>query len=209
MLAPPSSHTTVRTGAYTAVQAARFNSWYIVRRLRSPHSWVLLPQHLLHQCRGLWSDVVLGRRGRLTLVPRAPAASGRRIPWALGHLSPTFCDYFGHRDFGIGPGLLVWAFGCCGSLIRPRLTAAFLGPHLAVRSCPLWRGGSSPRVRRVTFAPVPPHIRTAVPDDFGFEDRRLLAHGSTPEMRFVFLGSGFCLQLPSDPTSRWAPLLFG
>jgi len=27
-----------------------------------------------------------------------------------------------------------------------------------------------------------------------------------PRMRFVFLGSEFCLGLPSDPTSRWTPL---
>jgi hypothetical protein len=27
-----------------------------------------------------------------------------------------------------------------------------------------------------------------------------------PYIRFLFVGSGFCLRLPSDPTSRWAPL---
>ena len=27
-----------------------------------------------------------------------------------------------------------------------------------------------------------------------------------PLMRFVFLGSEFCLRLPSDPTLRWTPL---
>ena len=27
-----------------------------------------------------------------------------------------------------------------------------------------------------------------------------------PSIRFLFVGSGFRLQLPSDPTSRWAPL---
>jgi len=29
-----------------------------------------------------------------------------------------------------------------------------------------------------------------------------------PYMRFLFVGAGFCLQLPSDSTSRWTPLLF-
>jgi hypothetical protein len=27
-------------------------------------------------------------------------------------------------------------------------------------------------------------------------------------MRFLFVGPGLCLQLPSDSTSRWTPLLF-
>jgi len=27
-----------------------------------------------------------------------------------------------------------------------------------------------------------------------------------PRMRFLFIGPALCLQLPSDPTSRWAPL---
>jgi hypothetical protein len=29
-----------------------------------------------------------------------------------------------------------------------------------------------------------------------------------PHMRFLFVGPALCLQLPSDPTSRWTPLLF-
>jgi hypothetical protein len=37
LLAPPSSHTTVRTGPYTAVQAARFSPRHLPRRLSSPH----------------------------------------------------------------------------------------------------------------------------------------------------------------------------
>jgi len=43
----------------------------------------------------------------------------------------------------------------------------------------------------------------------GFGHQRFLALDPMPHMRFVFLGSEVCLQLPSDPTSRWAPLLFG
>ena len=44
---------------------------------------------------------------------------------------------------------------------------------------------------------------------WGFGHRRFLAHHPLPRLRFVSLGSDICLQLPSDPPSRWAPLLFG
>jgi hypothetical protein len=43
----------------------------------------------------------------------------------------------------------------------------------------------------------------------GVGPRRFLAHDPLPRMRFVCLGPDVCLQLPSDPTSRWAPWLFG
>ena len=43
----------------------------------------------------------------------------------------------------------------------------------------------------------------------GFASLCLLAHRPTPHMRFVFLGPGVCLHLPSDSTSRWTPLVFG
>lgn len=43
----------------------------------------------------------------------------------------------------------------------------------------------------------------------GFESLCPLAPPSSPPMRFVFLGSGLCLQLPSDSASRRTPLLFG
>ncbi len=39
-------------------------------------------------------------------------------------------------------------------------------PHLAMRLASK-REYRSPRVRRVTFTPCPPHIRPSVPDDFG------------------------------------------
>jgi hypothetical protein len=57
--------------------------------------------------------------------------------------------------------------------------------------------------------PNPSHIHAVVPDDIGLENQRFLAHFHVPRMRFVYLDSGLCLQLPSDSTSRWTPLLFG
>ena len=40
----------------------------------------------------------------------------------------------------------------------------------------------------------------------GFALSRKPARMIQPDMRFVFLGSAFCLWLPSDPASRWTPL---
>ena len=40
----------------------------------------------------------------------------------------------------------------------------------------------------------------------GFALLRKLARMTQPSMRFVFLGSGFCIRLPSDLASRQAPL---
>ena len=43
----------------------------------------------------------------------------------------------------------------------------------------------------------------------GFEDLCLLARMRTPRMRCLFVRPALCLQLPSDPGSPRAPLLFG
>lgn len=40
----------------------------------------------------------------------------------------------------------------------------------------------------------------------GFVRTRGLTPVPQPSMRFLFVGSELCLRLPSDPTSRWAPL---
>jgi hypothetical protein len=44
---------------------------------------------------------------------------------------------------------------------------------------------------------------------WGFGHRRCLTHAAMPRMRCVCRGSDVCRPLPSDPTSRWAPLRFG
>ena len=67
--------------------------------------------------------------------------------------------------------------------------------------------GRSPRVRTIAFIPSTRRIYC-----IGFGQYRTLsckADSSAliqPRMRFLFIGSGLCLKLPSDFTSRWTPL---
>lgn len=63
-----------------------------------------------------------------------------------------------------------------------------------------------PRVRTAAFPPHPPHLLHHTLMVMGFALSRKLTRMIQPDMRFVFLGSAFCLRLPSDPTSRWTPL---
>jgi hypothetical protein len=63
-----------------------------------------------------------------------------------------------------------------------------------------------PRVRTAAFTPHPPHLPHHLLMVKGFALSRKLARMIQPDMRFVFLRSAFCLQLPSAPTSRWTPL---
>jgi hypothetical protein len=64
-----------------------------------------------------------------------------------------------------------------------------------------------PRVRTIAFIPCTRHIYC-----IGFGQcwtSSCYADSSTqmqPRMRFLFIGSGLCLRLPSDSTSRWTPL---
>jgi len=73
-----------------------------------------------------------------------------------------------------------------------------------------WQTGRPPRVRTCDLHPIyPPHLLLHLPGDY----RALDLVGSLPDvaasMRLLFVGPGLCLQLPSDSTSRWTPLLFG
>ena len=72
--------------------------------------------------------------------------------------------------------------------------------------CRLRQVPRPPRVRAAAFTPHPPHLLHHRLMATGFAFSRKLAPMMQPDMRFVFLGSGLCLQLPSDPTSRWTPL---
>ncbi len=72
-----------------------------------------------------------------------------------------------------------------------------------------WQSARPPRVMRTPFtlmtAAYTSTRSVSVP---GFDDIGRL----TPRarlMRFLFVGPALCLRLPSDPTSRWAPLPFG
>ena len=56
----------------------------------------------------------------------------------------------------------------------------------------------------------PPHLQPHPPGWLlGFEDIGLLARMPLPHMRFLFVGPGLCLRLPSDSASRRTPLPSG
>ena len=75
-----------------------------------------------------------------------------------------------------------------------------------------------PQVRASNLHPVqPPHlhckVRAVKPESAFFLSSlwTLFCLGNSsalllPYMRFLFVGSGLCLRLPSDSTSRWTPL---
>ena len=91
-------------------------------------------------------------------------------------------------------------------LLWPLLTSADpsedpCGPH-----SPSGQLCRSPRVRVDASAPHPPHLLRYPSMAMGFALSRRLTPIPQPSMRFVSLGSELCLRLPSDPTSRWAPL---
>ena len=68
-----------------------------------------------------------------------------------------------------------------------------------------WR---SPRVRRNPFPRFPPDL--PVPHPSGYRASLSIARlpcGHRPYIRFLFVGSGFCLRLPPDPASRQRPCL--
>ena len=65
-----------------------------------------------------------------------------------------------------------FGFTCSGlwSLHRPHMPSADFCPPIPApfgAGSPFGQVDRSPRVRRVTFAPRPPHLRSSVPDDFG------------------------------------------
>ena len=68
-----------------------------------------------------------------------------------------------------------------------------------------WR---SPRVRRNPFPRFPPDL--PVPHPSGYRASLSIARlpcGHRPYIRFLFVGSGFCLRRPPDPASRQRPCL--
>ena len=73
-----------------------------------------------------------------------------------------------------------------------------------------WQTGRPPRVGRATFIPYTRRI-------YFYTFRVIIGlwilwpprPGVAAFMRLLFVGPGLCLQLPSDSTSQWTPLLFG
>ena len=73
-----------------------------------------------------------------------------------------------------------------------------------------WQARRSPRVRRATFIP---HTRCIYFYTFRVITGLWILWPPRPDvaasMQFLFVGPGLCLQLPSDSSSHWTPLLFG
>jgi len=96
----------------------------------------------------------------------------------------------------------VWPNMTSADFLRP------LGiPRLATCSPSIGVPGS-PRVRHDTFTPQSPHIRVR-PYRRAFVTISSLDQSNPPQMRFVYLDSGFCLRLPSDSKLPWTPLPSG
>ena len=65
-----------------------------------------------------------------------------------------------------------------------------------------------PRVRRGSFPRLPPDLPLSSPSGYRASlSAARLPHDRRPCIRFLFVGSGFCLQLPSDTASRQSPCL--
>jgi len=65
-----------------------------------------------------------------------------------------------------------------------------------------------PRVRRDSFPRLPPDLPRSCPSGYRASlSIARLPHVGRPCIRFLFVGSGFCLRLPSDPASRQRPCL--
>jgi len=124
----------------------------------------------------------------------------RRLPPEVARASQPSCLRLLHASNASN------RFGSsCSALTAVRsgflASADFCSPLDAPRDAPSSRQMSrSPGVRRMTFAPYTRRIYArSVRVTSGFGYLRPLAHRRSPRMRFVFLGPGLCLRLPSHP----------
>src|SRR5215469_13451260 len=78
----------------------------------------------------------------------------------------------------------------------------FLLPHVLV-PC-----SGAPEVKSTAFLAHPPNLPPVPLLDMGFVVLRQLARHRRPPIRFLSIGSRVYSTLPSDPTSRSAPLRF-
>ena len=138
--------------------------------------------------------------------PASSVGAAAYLPGRLRHLSPLACVCLVHRTSRggsascVGPfapvrGATMAAADCCR---RP-------APHLAARlaqGTPTALPGEGVRP-----SPHPPVASTPVWSGWHRASSRMALSPArrTPRMRFVYLGSGLCLPLPSDPASRRRP----
>ena len=101
-----------------------------------------------------------------------------------------------------------------GTMPSADFCLGILPPHDG--SSPFGHTDRSPRVLRTDFPPTyPSHLHPSLPDDYrasnlyAFSPRDRCPGTRLRVMRFVYLGPGVYLPLPSDPASRWQPLRFG
>ena len=96
---------------------------------------------------------------------------------------------------------LIWPLLTSGSSVAHCCTGCHIEVHLHGVSA------RSPRVRTIAFIPCTRRIYC-----IGFVQcwtSSCVADLSAliqPHIRFLFIGSGLCLRLPSDSTSQWTPL---
>ena len=77
-----------------------------------------------------------------------------------------------------------------------------------IRQSPCKLRARPPQVRAGNLHPIqPPYLHTRVRVALDFALLGKLVRPVLPYIRFLFVGPGFCLQLPSYSTSRWTPLL--
>lgn len=124
-------------------------------------------------CETGWLRSALRKRARLGASRLAFGPSRRQIPAGTTASADPCC---------IGSGVAVWAVG---RICFPRPTCS-----------------RSPRIRALTFPLRPPHLRNGPSVVTGFTVSCRLTRTAAPRMRFVFLGAGFGLGLPSHDTSR-------
>ena len=99
-----------------------------------------------------------------------------------------------------------------GSYLRPPVLWPRLTPAASAQpldwGCHLRRPGvRSPQVRTLTFPAALLHLPRQPLTASGFVVLCQLARLAWPRMKFVFLKSQVCLQLPPDPVSRRRPCL--
>jgi hypothetical protein len=141
-----------------------------------------------------------------------PISARRYLAASVRYLRPgPACAESAQGDQKIGPA------SPTGSALRrsvhpaPTASADFCRPIPTPRGAGSTRQGDRPpRVRRATFVPYTCRIYGRnLRVISGFGSFGPLARMRTPHMRFLFVRPALCLQLPSDPKSPRAPLLFG